>query len=257
MRHLRTIIIVLFGIAIPAFLFIYLTSGMRAMDNFKIKNIVVKEGKALDFSYLKGRNIFTLNLEQESRRILQAYPYYKKVRLVRVMPNMLFVDCARRSPLACVDAGRRLYVDENNVVYSLPAQNPVPQVPVIVGLERKIGMPRNSRNNGTQDLSYVLSIIQEAKVALNAQTIQRIDMSQKGQASLFIPFKNADILRETQRKNLRAVPEGLEVKIGFDDIKSKIKILSELLKQASDELYNIQYIDLRFKEPVIKPRQKN
>jgi hypothetical protein len=230
---------------------------MRGMDNFKIKNIVARDGRALDFAYLKGRNILTLDLERESRRFLQEYPYYKKIRLVRVMPNMLFADCVRRKPLACVDGNRRLFIDEENVVYSVPVQNSTGTVPLIVGLEKKIITPKTYQKNTIPDLYYVLDLIKEAKTSLGAYPIQRIDMSQKGQADLFIPLKTADMLQEARKRNLRAIPEGLEVKISFDDIQGKVKVLSELLQQARNELYNIQYIDLRFKEPVIKQRQKN
>ena len=48
------------------------------------------------------------------------------------------------------------------------------------------------------------------------------------------------------------IPNGLEIKIGQDNIRDRINILSNLLIQLRDELGNIKYIDLRFKEPVIK-----
>jgi hypothetical protein len=257
MRISRALIIIAVIGAVVASLFILLTSGMRGMDNFKIRNIVAREGRALDFAYLKGRNILTVDLERESRRVLLAYPYYKKVRLMRVMPNMLFADCVRRKPLACVDANRRLFIDEENVVYGIPAQNIVSNVPLIVGLEKKIVTPKTYQKNTIPDLSYVLDLIKEAKTSLGAYPIQRIDMNQKGQAELFIPLKSADMLRDARNKDLSVVPEGLAVKVSFDDIRDKVKALSGLLQQAKEELYNIQYIDLRFKEPVIKQRQKN
>ncbi|MDD2703531.1 MAG: hypothetical protein PHC33_05955 [Candidatus Omnitrophica bacterium] len=256
-RISRALVIIAVTGVITVCLFILLTIGMKGMDNFKIKNIVAREGRVLDFSYLKGRNIFTLDLERESRRVLLAYPYYKKIRLMRVMPNMLFADCVKRRPLVCVDANRRLFIDEENVVYAVPAQNMVLNVPLIVGLEKKIATPKGFRKNTIQDLYYVLTLIKEAKTFLGAYPIQRIDMNQKGQAEFFIPFKSADILREARNKELRAIPEGLEVKVTFDDIRDKVKALAGLLQQCREDLYNIQYIDLRFKEPVIKQRQKN
>ncbi len=254
-RISRALIIVVVLGAITALLFVLLAAGMRRLDNFKIKNIIARDGRALDFAYLKGRNIYTLDLERESRRILLSYPYYRKVRLMRVMPNMLFADCVKRKPLACVDANRRLFIDEENVVYSIPPQHMTETVPLIVGFEKKIVTPKSSQKNTIPDLCYVLDLIKEAKISLGAYPIQRIYMNQKGQAEFFIPFNSADVLREAQTKNSNVVPDGLEVKVTFDDIRDKIKILSGLLQQAREELYNIQYIDLRFKEPVIKQRK--
>ncbi|MFA5362203.1 MAG: hypothetical protein WC335_03005 [Candidatus Omnitrophota bacterium] len=256
-RLSRALIIVAVIGAVVACLCFLLTAGMRGMENFKIKNIVAREGRALDFAYLKGRNILTVDLERESRRVLLAYPYYRKVRLMRVLPNMLFADCVRRKPLACVDANRRLFIDEENVVYGVPAQNIVLNVPLISGLEKKIATPKTYQKNTILDLYYVLDLLREAKISLGAYPIQRIDMTRKGQAELFIPLKSADMLRDARNKELRVIPEGIEVKISFDDIRGKVKALAGLLQQAREELYNIQYIDLRFKEPVIKQRQTN
>jgi hypothetical protein len=45
---------------------------------------------------------------------------------------------------------------------------------------------------------------------------------------------------------------GPQVKIGQDEIKNKMNILSNLIASVKKDLGNIAYIDLRFKEPVIK-----
>ena len=45
---------------------------------------------------------------------------------------------------------------------------------------------------------------------------------------------------------------GFEVRIGENNIRGKMMILGGLVKQAAKEWANIKYIDLRFKEPVIK-----
>ena len=48
----------------------------------------------------------------------------------------------------------------------------------------------------------------------------------------------------------------MEVKIGREDIHNKLALLATLLAQVKNNIYNIEYIDLRFKEPVIKFREK-
>ena len=47
-------------------------------------------------------------------------------------------------------------------------------------------------------------------------------------------------------------PEFLEVKLGADNIKYKLALLGGLIAAASKDIGNIKYIDLRFKDPVIK-----
>jgi hypothetical protein len=47
-------------------------------------------------------------------------------------------------------------------------------------------------------------------------------------------------------------PLSLEVKIGQDNVKERIAILSGVIAQSRNDLANIKYIDLRFKDTVIK-----
>jgi hypothetical protein len=54
------------------------------------------------------------------------------------------------------------------------------------------------------------------------------------------------------KEQAQAVQEVLEVKIGQGDISDKMRVLGELFIQLKKDLSNIKYIDLRFKEPVIK-----
>ncbi len=81
---------------------VYLARTLRQLDFFKIKEVIIAKGNSADLSYLKGQNIFALDLKQESRYILQSYPTYKKIRLVRILPDRLFVDFVKRVPLAYI-----------------------------------------------------------------------------------------------------------------------------------------------------------
>jgi hypothetical protein len=45
-----------------------------------------------------------------------------------------------------------------------------------------------------------------------------------------------------------------EIRIGNDNIKQKVSALNALFTQLMNDPGNIRYIDLRFKEPVIKFR---
>jgi hypothetical protein len=51
---------------------------------------------------------------------------------------------------------------------------------------------------------------------------------------------------------LQARKEALEVKIGWDNIKEKMDILGNLIAASGTDLANFKYIDLKFKDPVIK-----
>jgi hypothetical protein len=68
-------------------------------------------------------------------------------------------------------------------------------------------------------------------------------------ASIFFPLALTPADIQAAKK-----PQELEVKISQEDLKNKIAILGGLLVASKDELGNIRYIDLRFKEYVIKPK---
>ena len=55
-------------------------------------------------------------------------------------------------------------------------------------------------------------------------------------------------------KQSSLVPEYLEVKIGQGHIKDKIVFLAGLILDANKDLSNIKYIDLRFKDVSIGPK---
>jgi hypothetical protein len=46
--------------------------------------------------------------------------------------------------------------------------------------------------------------------------------------------------------------DNLEIKLGPENVKEQFNILGNLLLNSKNELSNTRYIDLRFKEPVIK-----
>jgi hypothetical protein len=73
-------------------------------------------------------------------------------------------------------------------------------------------------------------------------------------AAFFIPFLalSADKV-QPQQGSPRSL-EGLEVRIGTDNIKNKMMMLAGIFLQSKNDILNIKYVDLRFKDPVIKLR---
>lgn len=207
---------------------------LKTLDYFKIKDIVIKETASVDLSYLKGRNILSVNLKEESRYASQLYPDYKKVRLMRILPNRLFVDFIRRRPLAYIKLYRYFCVDEDAVLFDIPDSGKE-DLPVISGLDTKIFGPKVGQKYNIKELETSLEIIKEVQKnkLLKDYKIKKIDVASLSNTSFF-------------------TASGLEVKLGQDNIKDKINILSGLLLQVKNDLGNIKYIDLRFKEPVIK-----
>jgi cell division septal protein FtsQ len=235
-----------------AFLFImgYIWRVLTTADFFAVKQILVRNSD-FQFDYLKGRNIFSLKLEQEARRAYLKCPDCRKVRLTRVLPNSLVVDFLKRKPVALVNFYRDFAIDEQGFLFEPDQTTQGLELPVIYGLETKIFAPRAGVNYRRLEFSIALSIIKEFKAnrAFSGFSLKRIDVANPGSAGFFILLPPAS----GQGQALAGLaPPGLEVRTGLSNIRQKMIILGGLLQQERREWGNIKYIDLRFKEPLIK-----
>jgi len=244
--------LLILGIAIFIALFFimrYLALALKNLDYFKTKDIAFnKSEKAFDFSYLLGRNIFTIDLKKESGYITGLYPAYKNIRLCRILPNRLFIGFTDRNPLAYVKLYRYFYVDSDRALFDFPQGRPTQDLPVIIGLERKIIGPKTGNQYNIKELITALNIIKETEAngLLRKYTIERIDVANPANISCFVRLSGYS------QGHVVTDFAALEVKMGQDDTGAKIRILAELFAQLKDDISKIQYIDLRFKEPVVK-----
>jgi cell division septal protein FtsQ len=233
-------------------LFFAAISLMRAAKNsglFRVRDIIAREGNnaisSIDLSFLMGRNILEINLAEEERSIARLYPGYRGIKLVRVLPNRLFVYFIRRRPVAWVKLYRYFYVDDDAVLFDIPADaaSLPPELPVISGLESKIFGPKSGRKYNIKELSCAIDIIKAAddNRRLRGMRIKKIDVSNLANVSFIISLPDA-----------AAAPDGIEIKLGQEYIRDKISLLSSLLIQGRNDWKNIKYVDLRFKEAVIK-----
>lgn len=234
-----TIIIISFSIL---FIIGGLVRFLTTSDYFEIKEIVASRGDKVGLSYLKGKNIFSIDLRKLSQYLARGYPNYRKIRLIRILPNRIYIDFTKRKAIALVNLYRYLAVDEEGVFFDIPEQLETLDLPIILGLETKIFGPKAGKKYNIKELTLALNIIKELKLNRDSKDykIKRIDVASLSNASFFLTGI-----------------EGLQIKINEDNIKDKINLLAGLLIQTKDELPNIKYFDLRFKEPVIKFKVPN
>ncbi len=237
----------------------YIWRILTTADYFLVKDIVSKEILNTDLSYLKGKNIFSLNLAQEAASIARSCPDCSRVRLARVLPNRIYVEFFRRRPIAFIKFYRYFAVDEYGVIFSSSVQPdysglPAAQagLPVITGLETKIFGPRLGTRYENKELFAALSIIREAARTplLRDYKIQKINVAGIDNITVQIPIP----LPQSSYSNWKAPEknEFIEIKFGQGNIRDKVVIMTGLINQEKQNLSNIKYIDLRFNEPVIK-----
>jgi len=235
-KFLSRAIIFLAAIGIILFLINkFLFNFFEQIEVFNIKEVVIRGAGGLDLAYLKGKNIFLLDLEKECAAIQESYPAYKNIRLTKVLPDRLCVDLGARLPFAYVKLARYFLIDEDFMVIDVTREKSNLILPVITGLETKGFYLQAGKRYRAKEFVFVLNLIREMRKnpILKDYKISRIDAVNLNSVSFFIQ-------------------DNLEIKIGQDALEEKIKDLGGLLLSVRQELGNVAYIDLRFKEPVVK-----
>lgn len=261
--NLKPIIGLLIFFAAILFVISYLINLAAKTDYFKVKNVIFLENdipvlnRKLDFSYLLGRSLLAIDLDKEEHFISQLYPGYKKIKVFRVFPDKLCVDFINRKPIAFIKLYRYFYVDEDGVLFDVPNQDKLPELPVIAGLETKIFGAKAGKGYKIRELTVAIDIIRAIKnnKVLSNMQIKRIDALEAANCSflIFLPVKAA----VGEINNPDSLPfNSVQVRIGQNNINDKINILVSLLIQQRNAWAAISYVDLRFKEPVIKFKEK-
>lgn len=231
--------------------------AFRNSDYFRIKEVMLSEDNIADLSYLKGENIFALDLDKESIYILEHYPSYSSVRLIRILPNRIYAFFIKRKPLAVVKLYRVFSVDKDMVLFELPEGQQEIDMPVITGLETKIFGPKTGVKYNVRELAFALNTLKAFRYnrVLRFYRVKRIDVSNISSASVFVesPFKQALVTKT----GAQISPGLIEIKLGENWLRDKIGILAMILTEGKSDLPNINYIDLRFRDPLIKLKDNN
>ncbi|MFC1658071.1 cell division protein FtsQ/DivIB [Candidatus Omnitrophota bacterium] len=229
----KIISIVLLCSACVLFILFLCVRYLTTSDYFKIK----------DSPYFSGQNIFKVifkgNLQKEAKRLHRMYPDYKRIILKAFLPDRIAVDFQKRRAVARLElANADFYLDEEGELFSMSSQeNGDLQLPLITGLQSRIFNPRSGVKYNEGSLMAILGFINNfnkdselsEKVA-----IKRIDLENANDVFLF-------------------TAAGCKINLGIVDFANKrLSVLEKLVSEIDSGLEKIEYIDLRFREPVIK-----
>ena len=214
-----------------------MVSFLKKQESFRVKEVFSRGRESKGFAYLKGRNIFDIDLDREASYIAQGYPNYQRIVLARVLPNRIFVDFVRRIPVAYIRLNRDFYIDAQGVLFDIEAGAGPLELPAITGLERKITHPQAGSKYNPKELDLALLLIQtiQQTPGLKNYKVARINVDNPALAVLFFS-------------------DGPRVLVNTENMKYRFSLLANLLTHTQSDFANIEYMDLRFKEPVIKFR---
>ena len=236
---------------------------LRNSHLFKIKTVVVSDSgmqfiKASRLVNLKGRNIFALDLKPLTDRLQAQYPEIAEIKLLKRFPDQIVVMTKKRTAFARARIRNKdITIDAQGVILSLDSSVSSPDLPWIAGIDLEKTWSVPGRQLQGQDIKTALALIKAFRLNkyLSVYKVLKIDVANLSQIEFYTvfsknhgsPFIDGQI----------SMTDTLKVIVDQNNIFEKIQMLSLMLSQAKLKLDEINYIDLRFKEPIIGKKMGN
>jgi hypothetical protein len=225
-------------------------------EYFRVKQVESNFPGTFDPGRLLGKNIFALDLERESGLLQALCPDASSVSIIRMLPDKLYVYFSKRKPVALVKFYRYFAVDKEGYFFDPPVPAQEANLPLITGLETRIFGPKTGNRYNNPELRSALDIISLMRLIkpLAASAVARVEIN-NSTISAFIALNPARGAQGAQKAAPRQ--ELLEIRFSSSGVKEKMVALSQLLSQQLTGIGSLSYIDLRFKEPLIKLKETN
>jgi len=240
---IKVVVVLVISLIVGVVSYIGVMSIVMNSDHFKIK--VIKYDSSLNFinsrelEKLKGKNIFSVDLQKIQRKLNRRYPQIANLRIVREFPDRIAVNAKKRLPFAQMNFQKKIITIDNRAIILSTTTKRDERLPIIQGLKDYGQIIGPGRSLKGKDLEVALVIL-------------RSYFSQKGLRH----YKILDIdIGNLSRINFK-LSNGLEVYVDRDEIDKRMKILEFVLLEGNIDLNEVKYIDLRFKEPVIGKKKK-
>ena len=204
-----------------------------ALDN---QSMVYIDSKVL--SSYKGRNIFTIDLKGIADFLRGVFPDARKVMVRLALPDKIVMTIQFRRPVALVKGSRYYPVDNEGVVLQNANSKLFKFLPVIEGVRIRPNARTAVRGVPYRNLRFALELLDEIRCAKCMADFTIVSINAVDAKDLSFTLKN-----------------GVQVKIGFEHFKTRLQTLGKVLKDPRMLMNRIEYIDVRFKDVVIGPRQ--
>lgn len=137
-----------------------------------------------------GTNLFALNPGELRRRLLAREPSIQSVRIIRDLPDTLYVEIVERMPVAMVNGPKsRLVVDANTILMEKDrCMDIVSTLPIILGLPNVSSYPPGS---AIRKFEAAVNLVRLNKTSYYPDLrIGAINVSEKGQLICAVYYKD-------------------------------------------------------------------
>ncbi|MFH1655105.1 MAG: cell division protein FtsQ/DivIB [Candidatus Omnitrophota bacterium] len=215
---------------------------LKNSSYFDIKQIICSDierqselKRVLD---LKEKNIFSLDLKAVSEKLQSEYPQAAQIVISRIFPDKLLIEFRERAPFAKFQLSNQDFVIDNEaVVLDCPRDYDRDRLTTLKGLNITFKDLKPGQKLRLKNVSLALDLLGLINriPLLRQYKVQELDISNLNKISFIIHDEIVILTRKV-------------------DFNKKLNILVSLLRQLEPELEEISYIDLRFKDPVIKKK---
>ncbi len=206
---------------------------------------------------LVGSNLWQVDLRGLAEQLHSQQPWLKQVRVVRQLPNTLWIQPVERVPVAQVQASQWHPVDEEGVM--LPDASPEP----IDGLIRLAGVgpltptTRDRQGETEEPLRLALRVVRllQRSPVLVSRRLLEVNVADPQQIRFIIDLS----LSSSSRVGVLAGAEDMagraEVRCGSEaELETNLARLRAALRTLRQGAVPIRYVDVRFPEPVVGPQ---
>jgi len=230
-------------LGIIVFIASFLVSQITNSNFFEIKRIKIKGDSGWleeSVGFLLKKNLLYADLSKAERVLRNEHPEIEGIALSKLWPDTVYIRFSLKKPLAALE-GRQLLIDSKGFLLSgRKYADTVTGLPLIYGLNRNDirGMGRINLDNKLFSAIRIIELFSKLENSGDYKLI-KVDISKVSESEILI------------QKKCRQGDCLIKVNVGENSYSEKLKIFQIFLKKADFDWSNVNYIDLRFKEPIV------
>lgn len=200
------------------------------------KTLVISLSGDLLKSY-KGKNIFDIDIKELSGSLGAVYPEARRLAVKRVLPDKIVINLNLKRPIAIIGNANPHPVDDEGYLLPNIDARYLKDLPTVTGVSIG-GEEKRTRRSESRNLRVAIELIKAIKEAkfLSGYGVATVDASNIKDLSFYLR-------------------NGLEVKIGCENLKERLGVLRATLRDPRLVLEKIKYIDVRFENVIIGPSE--
>ena len=229
------------ALAVIAGAIIGLPQVARHSEAFGIQRIVLPPGSTLQVpASLIGQNLWTVDLQRVADQLKSQQPQLKRVRVIRQMPNTLSIEVSQRLPVGQLRlaTGRWHPVDLDSFVLSDGRPSPWEHLVVMKGIDQGRPAVKVGVENTNERLLEAVGMVAwlRRSPALIGHQLTAIDVADLRHVTLVLE-------------------DDVEIRCGSArQLTEQMGRVRSVFKNMAKQPVEVQYIDVRFPEPVIGQR---